>query len=103
MNGEVGGRVMKVYAIRNNNRDYGDDDLKVYLKKEDADQECRSMIVTDIVNAIPGCEINNRFECFIQSMHEANEMGYDEMAAMDYAVADVLGGRCFVTEVEVQE
>ena len=94
---------MKVYVIRNNNRDYGDDDLKVYLKKEDADQECRCMIVTDLVNAIPRSEINNRFECFVECLHEATEMGYDEMAAMDYAVSDVLGGRCFVTEVEVCE
>ena len=92
---------MKVYVIRNNNREYGDDDLKVFLKKEDADQECRSMIVTDLVNAIPGSELNNRFECFMKSMHEASKMGYEEMESMDYAVADVLGGRCFVTEVEV--
>ena len=94
---------MKVYVIRNNNREYGDDDLKVFLKKEDADQECRYQIVADLVNAIPRCEIFNRLQNFEEGMHTAKEMGYDYMAAMDYAVCDVLGGRCFVTEVEVEE
>jgi len=58
------------------------------------------MIMEDLVDAI---RKNEKHKRFFDIVDEVKKTGYDEMAAMDYAVCDVLGGRCFVTEVEVQE
>ena len=93
---------MKVYVVRDNNRDYDCGDLRVFLRENDADLECIKMISADLAS----CQSHNKqlvLNEFMKSLVNAHEQRDDIMAALDIAVCDVLGGRCFVTEVEVEE
>lgn len=93
---------MKVYVVRDNNRDYDYGDLRVFTRKNDADLECIKMINADLAS----CQSVNKkliLDEFAKAFFEANEQHDDIMSALDIAVCDVLGGRCFVTEVEVEE
>jgi hypothetical protein len=89
---------MKVYVVRDNNRDYCCDDIRVYADREAAELAARHMIVEDLI------ESDKDLVEFADRVNEWKEVvGNDRMAAIDLAIVDTLGGRCFVTEVEVRE
>ena len=89
---------MKVYVVRNNNRDYGRDDIRVYTSKDVAELVARQMIVEDLIDRR---EDLNEFAKKVVEFKRFEDLDVNE--AMDEAVAQTLGGRCFVTEVEVRE
>lgn len=89
---------MKVYVVRDNNRDYCCDDIMVYADREAAELAVRHMVIEDLI------ERDKDLVEFADRVNECKEViGNDRMAAIDLAIVDTLGGRCFVTEVEVQE
>ena len=89
---------MKLYVVRDNNRDYGCDDIRIYTNKDAAELAVRQMIVDDLIER--GKDLNE----FVKEVKKQEEFGcFDRIDAMDIVVTDTLGGRCFATEVEVCE